>query len=65
VLTHKDEAPTPARLVRKRPKREKSVIETARELQDVLDRGEARTQSELARQRGMKPPTLRVRCSAA
>ena len=53
VLTHRDEAPTPARAIRIHPRREKSVIETARELQDALDEGEARTQSELARQRGM------------
>ncbi|MFC1678942.1 hypothetical protein ACFL2T_01890 [Elusimicrobiota bacterium] len=53
VLTHKDEAPTPAKAVRKRPKREKSVIETARELAHMLKRGEARTQSALARKVGM------------
>ena len=53
MLTHRDEAPTPVRAIRIRPRRERSIIETARDLQDALDRGEARNQSELAHQRGM------------
>ena len=53
ILTHEDEAPTPAKAIRRRPKREISVIAVARELQEALEQGEAGTQSELARQRGM------------
>jgi len=37
ILTHQDEATKSVKASRTRPKREKSVIETAREFQDALN----------------------------
>ncbi len=50
---HKNDAPEKPRKVRSRPKREKSVVETARELMQTLDSGKAKSQAQLARKMGL------------
>ncbi len=59
-LAHRDEVPRPAPVV-KLPRRDRSVIETAREWARRLETGQAKNRTDLARQLGVTPAWVTMR----